>query len=244
MCYKKLLTLRFWGYSGGAVSTLCAGLVTYPYFFPDTAYEEYLASYTKARALADEGRMTSLFDNKLGKDRVECVHAITALLALQLQPRIFNDYFAPRVVFEDSLMILDGLAEVKDGWYFLQHFFAMTSPVVTEVRQSITDPEEIHLRYSTDAMLRFIPISYTFNSSMELNLGTFGTKKKIVNARHRWYEGAIFSRRSGSLDTIAGDFGDLMRRWNGFWLSSFLTASTYVSHAPEDGGVPPSTIKA
>lgn len=233
MCYKKLLQIRFWAYGAGCVGGVCGALVAYSYFFPDEAYQAFLRGNTKARSLEPPSAVVGLtsylpFTSILDPGAAACVRGMTSLLALNLEPQVFNRFFAPKVVFEDSLLIFDGLAETKDGWHFLQHFFHHTSPVVVEVRENTANPNELHVHYSTDAQLRFVPVRYTFDSRVQLTLEDFERRKRIVRVQHRWYGGAIVSRRSGSINSVVGDIGDLARRWNGFWLSSFLTASAYV----------------
>ena len=142
-------------------------------------------------------------------------------------------FFAPRVQLHDTLIFFDGLSELRDGWWFLSLFYTTSSPVVTEIRREEQDGTVfLHAKILTEASARFLPLQYTFPSTVTLELDD---KQKICCVEHRWFGGPMVSKRTASVLNVVGDVGDVARRLNGFFLSLAVTNSELLTTAGEAG---------
>lgn len=183
-------------------------------------------SFSKMRTLSGEER--------------ECVDAWMELMRFNADPKTNLKKFSSLCVLNDSLIFFDGLSELSDGFKFMSYFFDSSTPFITELRREEQGGSTLlHAKMITEAKVRWLPIAYTFKSAVTLELETYGgvtaeggatlkTRRRIRGVEHRWFEGPIVSRFTSTYNNCYGDMGDLLRRVNGFVLSTVVTNSEFL----------------
>lgn len=215
-------------------TALCCGFVGAAYWMVDDQFKADLHNaHFVARVPYDTlWKRFSRKGKSLTSEERACAEAFESLMRFDLEHGAFNR-FSPRATWHDPLIFFEGISELRDGWTFLRHWFTMTDPVCTDIRRSV-DPQTGHVQLfvelETAAKAYPVPIEYKFLSHARLYLKSDehnAGRLVIDKVEHRWFEneGPLVSRACGSMKTIVGDVGDLARRLNGFWLSSFVTTT-------------------
>ena len=152
-----------------------------------------------------------------------CLEAWERVMSFDLDERRVWSAFSPRVQLHDTLIFFDGLSELRDGWWFLSLFYSQSCPVMTEIRREEQDGTVfLHAKFQTEATARFVPLQYTFPSTVTLELDE---RSNICCVEHRWFGGPLVSKRTASVANVVGDVGDVARRFTGFFLSLAVTNS-------------------
>eukprot|EP00758_Cryptobia_borreli_P012193 Tbor_TRINITY_DN5723_c4_g3::TRINITY_DN5723_c4_g3_i1::g.20549::m.20549 len=215
-----------------------ATMLGYSYCCTDYPQKERL-SRTERYTLQPPGYFKRIWAAKtLPPEERRCVDAFTSLITFNTNVPL-TDNFTANVILNDSLICLDGLTEMKDGWWFLSHFFESVDAQVLEVKKDVDTAgcSVLHVKYEMIIVPRILSFPCTFNSHATLVTTTssklIDKEKKQTNIilhrpkvsviEHRWWGGPILSRMTDTQRNILGDVGDLCRRMNGFTLSLVMS---------------------
>lgn len=176
----------------------------------------------------------SFYFPKLKGDERKCLDSWLSVMALQNVP-VGSTSFAPNISVNDTMVRLEGLQELRDGCFFLSHFFHEVRPVIDAIkREKQGKAVLLHMKSHFEIILRVPFTQYTFHcynmpSSTTLILEYlpvntwFNRKRVVTNAEHHWYRGCIWSTLTGSVRSPIGDVGDLSRRCSGFIFGTIQT---------------------
>ncbi|KAG5490660.1 hypothetical protein JKF63_00782 [Porcisia hertigi] len=166
----------------------------------------------------------------LSKRERECLDVWLSILAMQ-PPMFATAQLSPKAVLQDSMAVLDGISEIRDGIYLLEKLPIRVEPYLHEIRREVQgDVVFLHGNTRTDICLTVpftrysIPL-FVFPASFTLQLErdhTYGAMH-ITSMEHRWFGGLICSHQTNSVASPWGDVGDLCRRYNGFLWSLMVT---------------------
>ena len=207
-----------WAFAGAV--GLDTALVGASYLCEDRKFDRMTARGQRL-VLPNKSWLRKPSKNEISTAEEKCVNAVSNLLSFNLGQETLR-VFAPNVVLHDSLFLLDGLGEIRDGWAFLSMFYTSSQPSLLSIVRPEGHPDELVLRYETEAVMKWTGISYTFPSSVRLKVIDHRPGEKRISAmEHRWFHGPLGSHRC--FPNTFGTIGDLARRTNGFCLSTFLT---------------------
>ncbi|EPY33763.1 hypothetical protein STCU_02003 [Strigomonas culicis] len=164
-----------------------------------------------------------------------CLESWLRVMALDV-PALVKE-ISPYVMTCDSLALLEGLNELRDGVYALSFLLHEVKPHVLEVRRERMDKGNItylHVKLRLEVRLRLPLTDYTFTAFRLPSLVVLQIQKEklsdytsdhlcVTAAEHHWFNGRIWSTQTGSFASPWGDIGDLMRRYNGFMMSTLVT---------------------
>jgi hypothetical protein len=171
------------------------------------------------------------FSPVLTSEERECLEAWMRIFALH-PPPFATIQVSPRMSVQDSMAVLHGITELRDGLYLLEQLPIRVEPYLQEIRREYQDNVVfLHGKTRTDIALAVPFTNYTiplfvFPSSFTLQLEhtrAKGQHLNITTVEHRWFNGLILSHLTNSVSSPWGDVGDLCRRYNGFLWSSMVT---------------------
>ncbi|KAG5464355.1 hypothetical protein LSCM1_00537 [Leishmania martiniquensis] len=166
----------------------------------------------------------------LSREERECLDVWMSILAVH-SPMFATIQVSPKVVLQDSMAILNGINELRDGVYLLEKLPIRVEPYLKEIRRELQG-DVVFLHGTTRTEIRLtIPFTdyslplFLFPASFTLQLERTHAHKHlhITTAEHRWFSGLICSYQTNSVASPWGDVGDLCRRYNGFLWSLMVT---------------------
>ncbi|KPI83750.1 hypothetical protein ABL78_7205 [Leptomonas seymouri] len=225
---------RFCGVAIGAHVALCSSLFLCSLLGRDKEYEEhwrYSKPTLRTRGSYVAFWMPGFFSPVLTSEERECLDVW--MHTISLHPPLFATIqISPKVVLHDSMALLQGISELRDGLYILEKLPISVEPYLQEVRREYQDEVVfLHGRTRTDIALR-VPFTtftmplFALPASFTLQLErthSHGQHLHITAVEHRWFNGLLLSHLTNSVSSPWGDVGDLCRRWNGFLWSAMAT---------------------
>lgn len=171
------------------------------------------------------------FSPVLTREERECLDVWLHILSLH-SPPFATIEISPKILLQDSMALLQGIAELRDGIYLLEKLPILVEPYLLEVRREYQgEVVFLHGKTRTDIALT-VPFTdfkvalCAFPASFTLQLErtpAHGQYLNITTAEHRWFSGLILSHLTNSVSSPWGDIGDLCRRYNGFLWSGMVT---------------------
>ncbi|CAJ1038504.1 hypothetical protein Q4I30_008253 [Leishmania utingensis] len=202
-------------------------------FAHDTAFEQhwnYSKPTLRKRVHYFDFWRSAFYSPVLSKEERECLDVWMSILALR-SPMFATVQLSPKAVLQDSMAILQGISELRDGVYLLEKLPIRVEPYLQEIRR---EPQGsvvfLHGKTRTDIRLAVPFTSYSiplclFPAAFTLQLERTPTNGRmhITMVEHRWFSGLICSHQTNSVASPWGDVGDLCRRYNGFLWSLMVT---------------------
>lgn len=171
------------------------------------------------------------FSPVLTSEERACLDVWLNTLALHT-PLFATIEISPKISLQDSMAVLQGISELRDGVYLLEKLPIKVEPYLQEVRREYQDDVVfLHGKTKTDISLTVPFTDYTiplfvFPASFTLQLERTQARRhhlNITTVEHRWFNGLILSHLTNSVSSPWGDVGDLCRRYNGFLWSGMVT---------------------
>ncbi|AYU83884.1 32 kDa ER-associated protein, putative [Leishmania donovani] len=173
---------------------------------------------------------SAFYSPVLSREERECLDVWLSILAVH-SPMFATIQLSPKAILQDSMAMLQGVSELRDGVYLLEKLPIRVEPYLQEIRREIQDEVVfLHGKTRTDIYL-IVPFTsysiplFVFPASFTLQLERTHTNGHlhITTAEHRWFSGLICSHQTNSVASPWGDVGDLCRRYNGFLWSLMVT---------------------
>ncbi|KPA81580.1 putative mitochondrial 32 kDa ER-associated protein (ERAP32) [Leptomonas pyrrhocoris] len=171
------------------------------------------------------------FSPVLSGEERECLDVWMHTLALHT-PLFATIQISPKITVQDSMAVLQGISELRDGVYLLEKLPIAVEPYLQEVRREYQDDVVfLHGKTRTDIAFKVpfthykVPL-FVFPASFTLQLErthSRGPHLNITVVEHRWFNGLLLSHSTNSVSSPWGDVGDLCRRYNGFLWSGMAT---------------------
>ncbi|CAG9584057.1 conserved hypothetical protein [Leishmania major strain Friedlin] len=173
---------------------------------------------------------SAFYSPVLSREERECLDVWLSILAVH-SPMFATIQLSPTAILQDSMAMLQGISELRDGVYLLEKLPIRVEPYLQELRREIQDDVVfLHGKTRTDIYLTVPFTSYSiplfvFPASFTLQLERTHTNGHlhITTVEHRWFSGLICSHQTNSVASPWGDVGDLCRRYNGFLWSLMVT---------------------
>lgn len=180
-------------------SLTCGVFVSIAAALKDQHFEQRWRGSVHAAMKRDGGYFSRT--KALSNEERECLEAWLDLMRFRVDPSGNLKRFSAHCALNDTLMFFDGLSECADGFLFLSYFYEASDPVIQELRREETGGVvTLHAKLSTDAKIRWIPISYTFVSTVTLVLEDFGGLLNLASS-------AVSSPAQGNNATAATSAG-------------------------------------
>ncbi|GET93605.1 hypothetical protein, conserved [Leishmania tarentolae] len=202
-------------------------------FLHDRAFEQhwdYSKPTLRRRAHYFNFWRAAFYSPVLSSEERECLDVWLSILGVH-SPKLGTLELSPKAILQDSMAMLQGISELRDGVYLLEKLPIRVEPYLQEIRREIQeDVVFLHGNTRTDIYLTVPFTSYSiplfvFPASFTLQLERTGAKGHlhITTVEHRWFSGLICSHQTNSVASPWGDVGDLCRRYNGFLWSLMVT---------------------
>ncbi|KAG5489672.1 hypothetical protein GH5_00551 [Leishmania sp. Ghana 2012 LV757] len=202
-------------------------------FGRDCAFEQhwdYSKPILRMRTHHFEFWRPTFYSPVLSREERECLDVWLSILAVH-SPMFATIQLSPEAVLQDSMAILQGIGELRDGVYLLEKLPIRVEPYLQEIRRERQDDVVfLHGKTLTDIYFT-VPFTgyslplFAFPASFTLQLERTRANGHlhITTAEHRWFNGLICSHQTNSVASPWGDVGDLCRRYNGFLWSLMVT---------------------